>query len=127
MEAIKLGKNGQLAIPRAVMKRLNLKGDETLLLEVSDDGVIRLRPAAVLPIEIYSEKRIREFESETTGDFDALLNQLRAVVRNSSGDFPANYWLALRNADYAAAERLVRDSSFSARFWPGGAPIFHHA
>ena len=43
MEAIKLGKNGQIAIPRAVMKRLNLKGDETLLLEVGDDGVIRLR------------------------------------------------------------------------------------
>ena len=68
MEAIKLGKNGQLAIPRAVMKRLNLKGEETLLLEVSDDGVIRLRPAAVLPIEIYSEKRIGEFESESTVD-----------------------------------------------------------
>ena len=42
MEAIKLGKNGQIAIPRAVMKRLNLKGDETLLLEVSDEGVIQL-------------------------------------------------------------------------------------
>ena len=52
MEVIKLGKNGQIAIPRAAMKRLNLKGDETLLLEVADDGDIRgqLRPAAVLPI-----------------------------------------------------------------------------
>lgn len=68
MEAIKLGKNGQIAIPRAVMKRLHLKGDETLLLEVGDDGVIRLRPAAVLPIEIYSEQRVREFESETAVD-----------------------------------------------------------
>ena len=68
MEAVKLGKNGQLAIPRAVMKRLNLKGDETLLLDVSDDGVIRLRPAAVLPIEIYSPARIREFDSETEVD-----------------------------------------------------------
>jgi AbrB family looped-hinge helix DNA binding protein len=68
MEAVKLGKNGQIAIPRAVMKRLNLRGDETLLLEVSDDGVIRLRPAAVLPIELYSAARIREFESETSVD-----------------------------------------------------------
>ena len=68
MDAIKLGKNGQIAIPRAVMKRLNLKGDETLLLDVSDEGIIQLRPAAVLPIEIYSAARIREFESETTVD-----------------------------------------------------------
>ena len=70
MEAIKLGKNGQIAIPRVVMKRLNLKGDETLLLEVTDDGVIRLRPAAVLPIEMYSAARIREFVSETAVDED---------------------------------------------------------
>ena len=77
MEAIKLGKNGQVAIPRAVMKRLNLKGDEMLLLEVSDDGVIRLRPAAVLPIEIYSGERIRDFESESTVD-----EATRALVRD---------------------------------------------
>lgn len=68
MEAIKLGKNGQMAIPRAVMKRLNLKRDETLLLEVSDEGVIQLRPATVLPIKMYSAARIREFESESTVD-----------------------------------------------------------
>jgi len=74
---MKLGKNGQIAILRAVMKRLNLKGDEILLLEVSDDGVIRLRPAAVLPIEMYSAARIREFESESTVD-----GKTRARVRN---------------------------------------------
>ena len=77
MEAIKLGKNGQIAIPPAVMKRLNLKDDETLLLEVSDEGVIQLRPAAVLPIEMYSTARIREFESESTVD-----EATRAGVRN---------------------------------------------
>lgn len=83
MDVIKLGKNGQLAIPRAVMKRLNLKGDETLLLEVSDDGVIRLRPAAVLPIEMYSAARISEFESETTVD-----EKTRARVRTRLNDRP---------------------------------------
>jgi AbrB family looped-hinge helix DNA binding protein len=68
MESVKLGKNGQIAIPRAVMKRLALKGDETLLLDVTDDGAIRLRPAAVLPIELYSDARIREFEDATSVD-----------------------------------------------------------
>ena len=84
MEAIKLGKNGQIAIPRAVMKRLNLKGDETLLLEVSDDGVIRLRPAAVLPIEMYSDARISEFESESTVDAETR-NRVRARLRDRAG------------------------------------------
>lgn len=84
MEAIKLGKNGQLAIPRAVMKRLNLKGDETLLLEVSDDGVIQLRPAAVLPIEMYSAARIEEFESETTVDASTRA-RVRTRLRNRTG------------------------------------------
>jgi AbrB family looped-hinge helix DNA binding protein len=68
MDSVKLGRNGQIAIPRAVMKRLALKGDETLLLDVTDDGAIRLRPAAVLPIELYSEARVREFEETTQAD-----------------------------------------------------------
>lgn len=68
MDSVKLGRNGQIAIPRAVMKRLALKGDETLLLDVTEDGAIRLRPAAVLPIELYSEARVREFEAATEVD-----------------------------------------------------------
>jgi AbrB family looped-hinge helix DNA binding protein len=55
MESVKLGRNGQIAIPRAAMKRLSLSGGERLLLDVLDDGSIRLRPAAVLPIELYSD------------------------------------------------------------------------
>ena len=84
MEAIKLGKNGQIAIPRAVMKRLNLKGDETLLLDVSDEGIIQLRPAAVLPIEIYSPARIREFESESAVD-EATRNRVKARLNKRKG------------------------------------------
>lgn len=68
MDSVKLGRNGQIAIPRAVMKRLALKGDETLLLDVTDDGAIRLRPAVVLPVEMYSDARIREFEDATSVD-----------------------------------------------------------
>ena len=70
METVKLGRNGQLSLPRAVMKRLHLQGNETLLLDVSDDGVIRLRPAAVLPIEMYTPERIAEFERESAIDED---------------------------------------------------------
>ena len=68
MDSVKLGRNGQIAIPRAVMKRLALKGDETLLLDVTDDGATRLRPAAVLPVEMYSDARIQELEDATAVD-----------------------------------------------------------
>ena len=68
MDTVKLGRNGQLSLPRAVMKRLHLQGNETLLLDVSEDGVIRLRPAAVLPIEVYTPERVAEFERESEVD-----------------------------------------------------------
>jgi AbrB family looped-hinge helix DNA binding protein len=68
MDTVKLGRNGQLSLPRAVMKRLHLQGNETLLLDVTDDGVIRLRPAAVLPIELYTPERVAEFERESEVD-----------------------------------------------------------
>ena len=83
MEPVKLGRNGQVAIPRAVMRRLNLRGDEMLLLDVTDDGVIRLRPATVLPVEIYSDARVREFEE--TSEVDA---ELRERVRQRTRRTP---------------------------------------
>jgi AbrB family looped-hinge helix DNA binding protein len=65
MKTVKLGRNGQLSLPKAVMKRLHLRGNEILLLDVTDDGVIQLRPAAALPIEMYTPERIAEFERES--------------------------------------------------------------
>jgi hypothetical protein len=82
MDSVKLGRNGQLSLPRAVMKQLHLQGNETLLLEVTDEGVIRLRPATVLPIEMYTPERIAEFERESDLDEDtraAVLESLRRV------------------------------------------------
>jgi hypothetical protein len=61
------------------MKRLHLRGNETLLLDVSDDGVIQLRPAAVLPIEMYTPERIAEFERESGVDVET-----RRAVRDAS-------------------------------------------
>jgi len=62
MDIVKLGKKGQVTIPKAVLSRLGLEGDVPLLIETTKDGAILLRPAGVYPIEIYSEERIREFD-----------------------------------------------------------------
>lgn len=58
---IKLGPKGQLSVPKGVMQRLGLKGGEPLLLEVTEDGAIVLRPAGIYPLEVYSDRRIEEF------------------------------------------------------------------
>jgi len=62
MELVKLGRRGQLSIPRAVLRRLGIEGEQTLLVDTTADGSIVLRQAGVYPLEIYSEERVREFE-----------------------------------------------------------------
>ncbi len=60
-EVIKLGRKGQLSVPKGIMERLGLNGGEALLLDVTEDGAIVLRPAGVYPLEVYSDGRIEEF------------------------------------------------------------------
>ena len=63
MDVVKLGKKGQISLPAAVLRKLGLQGSATLLVEATDGAVI-LRPAAVYPIEMYSDERIKEFDQE---------------------------------------------------------------
>jgi len=64
MDVVRLGKNGQILLPKAVLKRLGLSGEALLLVDVTSEGSLVLRPAGVYPIEVYSEKRAREFLTE---------------------------------------------------------------
>lgn len=75
MEMIKLGKRGQVSIPRSILHRLGLEGEVPMLVETTDDGAIVLRPAAVYPIEIYSGERIAEFDEADRMD-DATAKRL---------------------------------------------------
>lgn len=64
MEIARLGKKGQVSIPKSVLRRLGL-GEQTLLLvDTTPEGSIILRPAAAYPIEVYSDSRVREFARE---------------------------------------------------------------
>ena len=79
METVKLGKKGQISIPKAVLDALGLEGEMLLLVEATPDGAILLRPAGVYPIEIYSDARVREFLAEdemSAGEAE----QVRGVV-----------------------------------------------
>ena len=64
MDMIKLGKKGQVSIPKSVLKRVGITGEVPLLVETTEDGAIVLRQAAVFPIEIYSDARVKEFLDE---------------------------------------------------------------
>jgi len=47
-----------------------------LLVETTPEGAILLKPAAVYPVEVYSEQRVAEFERE-----NAVPEDLQAKVR----------------------------------------------
>lgn len=79
---IKLGKRGQVSIPKSVLNRLGLAGEVPMLVETTADGAILLRPAAVYPIEIYSEERIAEFDEADRMD-DAMAERLRRILATS--------------------------------------------
>jgi AbrB family looped-hinge helix DNA binding protein len=69
MDMIKLGKRGQVSIPKSVLNRLGIEGEIPLLVDTTEDGAILLRPAGVYPIELYSDERIEE--SDTADRMDA--------------------------------------------------------
>lgn len=83
MEIIKLGKKGQVSLPSAILRKLGLEGAATLLIDTTDDGAVILRPAAVYPIELYSEARVAEFERENAipGKLAVRVEQVAAKRR----------------------------------------------
>lgn len=51
---------GVITIPAALRQALGLKANDELILEEMSGGIL-LRPALSVPIEVYTEARIREF------------------------------------------------------------------
>jgi len=49
MEVVRLGKKGQISLPKAVLKGLGLTGEALLLVDVTPEGGILLKPAGVYP------------------------------------------------------------------------------
>lgn len=61
MELVRLGKKGQVTIPKGILRKLAIPDEAPLVVEASADGAIILRQAVVFPIEIYSDARVAEF------------------------------------------------------------------
>jgi len=54
-------RRGVVTLPAKLREALGIKADDQLIAETTPEGLL-LRPAVTLPIEIYSEERIREFD-----------------------------------------------------------------
>ena len=62
-----------VTLPAKLRRALGLRADDQLIAETTPEGLL-LRPAVTLPVEIYSEKRIREFD-EAEAELAKVLNR----------------------------------------------------
>lgn len=51
-----------MTLPLRLRKALGIRADDTLIAETTADGLL-LRPAVTVPIEIYTDGRVREFDA----------------------------------------------------------------
>ncbi len=53
---------GVITLPAKLRQALGLKAEDILIAETTQDGLL-LRPSVTLPVEIYSDARVREFDA----------------------------------------------------------------
>jgi antitoxin PrlF len=70
---------GVVTLPARLREALGLKADDQLIAETTPEGLL-LRPAVTLPVEIYSDQRIREFDA-AEADLDKLLRRKKKPAR----------------------------------------------
>jgi len=58
-----LGRRGVMTLPAKVRKRYGLQESDELLVEETAAGIL-LRPVVSMPVELYTEERVREFERD---------------------------------------------------------------
>ena len=66
-----LTNRGVATLPAKLRRALGLRADDQLIAETTPEELL-LRPAVTLPVEIYSGKRIREFD-EAEAEMAGLL------------------------------------------------------
>jgi AbrB family looped-hinge helix DNA binding protein len=70
---------GVITLPAKLRQALGLKADDQLIAETTPEGLL-LRPAVTLPIEMYSDKRVREFD-EAEAELGRVLPRKKKPAR----------------------------------------------
>lgn len=60
---VTIGPRGTITIPAKARKAYGLEKDDQMIVEETSEGLL-LRPTLNVPIEIYTEERIKEFAEE---------------------------------------------------------------
>ena len=80
---ITINKRGGLTLPAKLREKAGVNPDELVVAEITESGIL-LRPAAVVPIEMWSDKRIAEFKRDEL----ELGNVLDELGIEKGDDFP---------------------------------------
>jgi antitoxin PrlF len=66
-----INSRGVVTLPAKLRQAMGLKTDDQLIAETTAEGLL-LRPAVTMPVELYTEARVREFDAGEA-DLAALL------------------------------------------------------
>jgi bifunctional DNA-binding transcriptional regulator/antitoxin component of YhaV-PrlF toxin-antitoxin module len=77
-EPSKVGKRGTVVISAALRRRYGIKEGAMVIAEGRKDGVL-IRPAVILPVEVYTPERKAQFLLSTAVDRDDYEDAVRAV------------------------------------------------
>lgn len=70
---------GVVTLPAKLRAALGLKPDDHLIAETTSEGLL-LRPAVTLPVEVYSDQRIGEFD-QAEADLEKVLTRRKKTAR----------------------------------------------
>jgi len=70
---------GVVTLPARLREALGLKADDQLIAETTPEGLL-LRPAVTLPVEIYSDKRVAEFDA-AEAELEKVLRRKKKPAR----------------------------------------------
>jgi len=71
-----ISSRGLVTLPAKLRQAMGLKADDLLIAETTPEGLL-LRPAVTLPVEMYSDKRIREFDAAEAEAAEVLARKRR--------------------------------------------------
>lgn len=71
--SLTVSRRGVVTLPAKLRQALGIKADDQLIAETTPQGLL-LRPAVTLPVEIYSDERIREFD-EAEAELETVLRR----------------------------------------------------
>ena len=80
-EPSRVGKRGTIVIPAELRRRFGINEGTLVLAEATEDGIL-IRPAVVMPVEVYTPERKAEFllgSAVDAADYEAACETVRQM------------------------------------------------